>query len=132
MVRVKGVDNLGTEGAVSVAPAVTLVDVAIFAVMPAPGEHPINEASTVVFSVAGLYDGRVEVLLSNKPIEDAWRLVIVVNTPELAKFFVLLDDAVMQPGPFTVTIKIGDVTRYYDYEVLDERSGFGFGRLRPW
>ena len=132
VVRVKGVDNLGTEGAVSVAPAVTLVDVAIFAVMPAPGEHPINEASTVVFSVAGLYDGRVEVLLSNKPIEDAWRLVIVVNTPELAKFFVLLDDAVMQPGPFTVTIKIGDVTRYYDYEVLDERSGFGFGRLRPW
>jgi len=30
------------------------------------------------------------------------------------------------------SIKIGDVTRICDYEVLDERSGFGFGRLRPW
>jgi len=129
---VKGVDNLGNEGAVSVAPMVTLVDVAIFDLMPAPGEHPINEASTIVFSVVGLYDGRVEVLLSNKPIEDAWRLVTIVNTPALAKFYILLDDAVMQPGPLTVTIKVGDVTRYCDYEVLDERTGFGFGRLRPW
>jgi hypothetical protein len=132
VLRVKGVDNLGNEGAVIVAPTVTLVDVAIFDVMPAPGEHPINEASTIVFSVAGLYDGRVEVLLSNKPIEDAWRLVTIVNTPGLAKFYVLLDDAVMQPGSLTVAIKIGDVVRYCDYEVLDERSGFGFGRLRPW
>jgi hypothetical protein len=132
VLRVKGLDNLGNEGAVSEAPAVTLVDVAIFDVMPAPGEHPINEASTIVFSVAGLYDGRVEVLLGDKPIEDAWRLVTIANTPALAKFYVLLDDAVMQPGPLTVTIKVGDVTRYCDYEVLDERTGFGFGRLRPW
>jgi len=132
VLQVKGVDNLGNEGAVSVAPMVTLVDVAIFDLMPAPGEHPINEASTIVFSVVGLYDGRVEVLLSNKPIEDAWRLVTIVNTPALAKFYILLDDAVMQPGPLTVTIKVGDVTRYCDYEVLDERTGFGFGRLRPW
>jgi hypothetical protein len=130
---VKGVDNLGNESAAEKAPAVTLVDAAIFDLMPAPGEHAINEASTIVFSVAGLYD-QVEVLLSNKPIEDddAWRLVTIFNTPELAKFYILLDDAVMQPGPLTVTIKIGDVTRYCDYEVLDERSGFGFGRLRPW
>jgi len=132
ILRVKGADNAGNEGAVIVAPTVTLVDVAIFDVMPAPGEHPINEASTIVFSVAGLYDGQVEVLLSNKPIEDAWRMVTIINTPGLAKFYVLLDDAVMQPGSLTVTIKIGDVIRYCDYEVLDERSGFGFGRLRPW
>ena len=134
MLYVKGVDKLGNESAAEKAPAVvTLVDAAIFDLMPAPGEHPINEASTIVFSVAGLYD-QVEVLLSNKPIEDddAWRLVTIFNTPELAKFYILLDDAVMQPGPLTVTIKIGDVTRYCDYEVLDERSGFGFGRLRPW
>jgi len=56
--------------------------------------------------VAGLYDGQVEVLLSNKPIEDAWRLVTIVNTPGLAKFYVLLDDAVMQPGPLTVTLNL--------------------------
>ena len=132
VLRVKGVDNLGNEGAVSAAPVVTLVDVAIFGLIPASGEHPINEISTIVFSVAGLYDGQVEVLLSNKPIKDTWRLVTVVNTPALAKFYVLLDDAVMQPGPLTVTIKIGDVTRFCDYAVLDRRTGFGFGRLRPW
>jgi hypothetical protein len=67
-----------------------------------------------------------------KPIEDAWRLVTIANTPALAKFYILLDDAVMQPGPLTLTIKIGEVTRFCDYEALDERSGFGFGRLRPW
>ena len=132
ILSVKGVDNLGNEGAVSMAPEVTVVDVAIFDVMPAPGQHPINEASTIAFSVVGLHDGQVEVLLSSKPMEDAWRLVTIVNTPGLAKFYVLLDNAVMQPGPLTVTIKIGDVTRYCDYEVLDERSGFGFGRLRLW
>ncbi|HBK59429.1 MAG TPA: hypothetical protein DDZ84_01370, partial [Firmicutes bacterium] len=45
ILSVKGVDNLGNEGAVSMAPEVTVVDVAIFDVMPAPGQHPINEAS---------------------------------------------------------------------------------------
>mgnify|MGYP006883575401 CR=1 FL=1 len=117
---------------VSVAPTVTLVDVAIFDVMPAPGEHPINEASTIVFSVAGLYDGQVEVLLSNKPIEDAWRLVAIINTPGLAKFYVLLDGDVMVPGPMGIRITVGAENKLFVYTVDSERSGFGFGRLRPW
>ncbi len=132
VLRVKGVDNVGNEGAAAVAHEVVLVDAIVFDVRPEPGAHAINEVSTIAFSVTGLYDGTVEVLLGSRLLEDDWRLVTVVRTPELAKFYILLDADVMQPGPLTVTIKIGDVTRICDYEVLDERSGFGFGRLRPW
>jgi hypothetical protein len=32
----------------------------------------------------------------------------------------------------TVTIRIGEVTKSCDYRVLGERTGFGFGCLRPW
>ncbi|HBK60580.1 MAG TPA: hypothetical protein DDZ84_07265 [Firmicutes bacterium] len=39
---------------------------------------------------------------------------------------------VMQPGMLTVTIRIGEVTKSCDYRVLGERTGFGFGCLRPW
>ena len=132
ILRVKGVDNAGNEGAVAAAHEVTLVDAVIFDVHPEPGAHAINEVSTIAFSVAGLYDGIVEVLLGNELIEDVWRLVTVVRTPELAKFYILLDADVMQPGMLTVTIGIGDVTKSCDYKVLGERTGFGFGRLRPW
>ncbi len=130
--RVKGVDSWGNEGPEAVAPEVMLVDAMIFDVHPEPGAHAINEVSTVAFSVAGLYDGIVEVLLGSRPLEDDWRLVTVVRTPELAKFYILLDADVMHPGMLTVTIRIGDATKSCDYRVLSERTGFGFGRLRPW
>ncbi len=132
VLRVKGVDSWGNEGSEAVAPEVTVVDVVIFDVHPEPGAHAINEVSTIAFSVAGLYDGIVEVLLGSKLMEDDWRLVTVVRTPELAKFYTLLDSDVMRPGMLTVTIRIGDVTKSCDYRVLGERKGFGFGRLRPW
>ena len=82
--------------------------------------------------MAGLRDGTVEVFLGSELLKDDWRLVTVVRTPELAKFYILLDADVMQPGILTVTIRIGDVTKSCDYRVLSERTGFGFGRLRPW
>ena len=129
---VKGVDNAGNEGAATAAYEVTLVDAVIFDIHPEPGAHVINEVSTIAFSVVGLHDGTVDVLLGSRPLEDDWRLVTVVRTPELAKFYVLLDADVMQPGMLTVTIRIGDVTKSCDYRVLGERTGFGFGRLRPW
>ena len=132
ILRVRGVDSVGNEGAIVAAPAVTLVDAVIFDIHPEPGAHPINEVSTIAFSVAGLYDGRVEVLLGDKPIEDGWRLVTVVRTPELAKFYVLLDADIMQPGMLTVTIRVGNSMISCAYRVLSERTGFGFGRLRPW
>ena len=132
MLRVRGVDSWGNEGPEAVAPEVTLVDVVIFDVHPEPGAHAINEVSTIAFSVAGLHDGIVEVLLGSKLMEDDWRLVTVVRTSELARFYILLDADVMQPGMLTVTIRIGDVVKSCDYRVLSERIGFGFGRLRPW
>ena len=132
MLYVKGVDNAGNEGAATAAYEVTLVDAVIFDIHPEPGAHVINEVSTIAFSVVGLHDGTVDVLLGSRPLEDDWRLVTVVRTPELAKFYVLLDADVMQPGMLTVTIRIGDVTKSCDYRVLGERTGFGFGRLRPW
>ena len=132
ILRVNGVDNAGNESAAVVADAVTLVDAVVFDIRPEPGAHAINEVSTIAFSVAGLYDGHVEVLLGDKPIEDGWRLVTVVRTPELAKFYVLLDADIMQPGMLIVTIRVGDSMISCAYRVLSERSGFGFGRLRPW
>jgi hypothetical protein len=132
ILRVKGVDNAGNESAAVVADAVTLVDAVVFDIRPEPGAHAINEVSTIAFSVAGLYDGHVEVLLGDKPIEDGWRLVTVVRTPELAKFYVLLDADIMQPGMLIVTIRVGDSMISCAYRVLSERTGFGFGRLRPW
>ena len=131
VLRVKGVDNLGNEGPEAEAPAVMLVDAVIFDVHPEPGAHRINEVSTIAFSVTGLHDGTVEVLLGNGPLEDEWRLVSVFRRPELSQFYILLDADVMQPGMLTVTIRIGDATRTCDYRVLSERIGFGFGRLRP-
>ena len=132
VLRVKSVDNLGNEGPEAEAPEVMAVDVVIFDVHPEPGAHAINEVSTIAFSVAGLRDGTVEVFLGSELLKDDWRLVTVVRTPELAKFYILLDADVMQPGILTVTIRIGDVTKSCDYRVLSERTGFGFGRLRPW
>ncbi|MEA4884348.1 MAG: hypothetical protein VB144_11980, partial [Clostridia bacterium] len=129
---VKGVDGIGNESAETVAPSVNLVNVMIYDAMPAPGEHPINEVSTIAFSVVGLYDAPVEVLMGAEPLEHDWRIVTITNTPAIAKFYILLDDAVMEPGPMTITVKIGEITRSFDYQVLSERSGFGFGRLRPW
>lgn len=131
VLRVKGVDDLGNEGPEAEAPEVMVVDVVIFDVHPEPGAHAINQVSTITFSVAGLYDGTVEVFLGSKLLEDDWRLVTVFRSPELAKFYILLDADVMQPGMLTVTIRIGDVTKSWDYRVLSERTGFGFGRLRP-
>lgn len=131
VLRVRGVDNIGNEGAEAVAADVTLADVFIYDLMPEPGAHAINEVSTIAFSVVGLRDGEMEVFVGGRPIEP-WRIVTVINTPERAKFYILLDASVVRPGPMTVTIRIGDVVRFCDYRVLSERTGFGFGRLRPW
>jgi hypothetical protein len=134
MLWVKGVDRLGNVSVdAAEAAVVTRVVPQIATVEPVPGatEYTINDISTIAFQVVGLHEAAIEVRV-NKNLLEPWRIVTLMDTPTLAKFYVLLDGAVMQPGPLTVTIKIGDVTRYCDYSVLNERSGFGFGRLRPW
>ena len=131
---VKGVDKLGNVSVdAAEAAVVTQVVPQIVTVEPVPGamEYRINDISTIAFQVVGLHDAAIEVRV-NKSLLEPWRIVTLIDTPALAKFYILLDGAVMQPGPLTVTIRIGDITRYCDYSVLNERSGFGFGRLRPW
>ncbi len=131
---VKGVDKLGNVSVdAAEAAVVTQVVPQIATVEPVPGvtEYRINDVSTIAFQVVGLHDAAVQVRV-NLNLLEPWRIVTLTDTPTAAKFYVLLDGAVMQPGPLSVTIKIGDVTRYCDYRVLNERSGFGFGRLRLW
>ena len=131
---VKGIDRLGNVSVdAAEAAVVTQVVPQIATVEPVPGvtEYRINDISTIAFQVVGLHDAAIQVRV-NLNLLEPWRIVTLTDTPTAAKFYVLLDGAVMQPGPLSVTIKIGDVTRYCDYRVLNERSGFGFGRLRLW
>ena len=60
------------------------------------------------------------------------KLLLVTNTPDLAKLYVLLDGDVMSPGTMGIAVKVGASVEHKDYTVDAERSGFGFGRLRSW
>ncbi len=95
------------------------------------GAYKINEISTISFKVGGLYDGQVKVFVGTTELE-AWRIVTVSSMPAESKFYVLLDEEVMNPGMMTIGIDVGDGPEAFVYEVLTERSGYGFGRLRPW
>jgi len=128
---VKGVDKLGNVGLVATAPVVKQVKPEIVLEEPMQGAYKINEISTIAFRVIGLYDAVPEVRL-NGELLDAWRIVTVVNTPTMAKFYVLLDGDVMVPGPMGIRITVGAENKLFGYTVDSERSGFGFGRLRPW
>ena len=64
---------------------------------------------------------------------DSWRVVEVTRAPALSKYWVLLDGDVMEPGVMEIAVKVGAAEPVnYSYTVDWERSGFGFGRLRPW
>ena len=130
--KVFAADQLGNVGETKVAPIVRQVKPQIFLVQPMPGaEYKINEISTIAFQVIGLYDAMPEVRL-NGELLDAWRIVTVVNTPAMAKFYILLDSDVIVPGPMGIRITVGAGSELFSYTVNSERSGFGFGRLRPW
>ena len=130
--KVFATDKLGNVGEVKVAPVVKQVKPQIILVQPMPGaNYKINEISTIAFQVIGLIDAVPEVLLNGEPLEP-WRIVTVVNTPTMAKFYVLLDSEVMAPGTMGVRITVGAGSELFNYTVDSERSGFGFGRLRPW
>jgi hypothetical protein len=117
----------------AVAPVVTQVIPQIGMLRPLPGATcKINEISTIAFQVVGLIDGPVEVSLNLGGPLEPWRIVTVTNTPTMAKFYVLLDGDVLVPGRLDVRISVGAASEPYSYTVDSERSGFGFGRLRPW
>ena len=130
--EVWGIDALGNEGSAVAAPVVTQVLPQIALVQPVPGgSYKINEISTIAFKVVGLYDGPIRVRV-NGVLLDGWRIVELANTPGLSKFYILLDAEVMAPGPMGIAIEVGATKDTFIYDVDAERSGFGFGRLRPW
>jgi len=131
-------DKLGNVGATKAAAIVKQVKPQIILVQPMPGaEYKINEISTIAFQVIGLVVDdesqyiRPEILVNGEPL-DEWRIVPVVEPPGTAKFYVLLDGDVMVPGTMGISITIGAGSELFIYTVDSERSGFGFGRLRPW
>ena len=130
--KVFATDKLGNVDEAKVAPVVKQVKPQIILVQPMQGaNYRINEISTIAFQVIGLYDAVPQVLLNGEPLEP-WRIVTVVNTPTMAKFYILLDGDVMVPGQMGIRITVGAGSELFSYTVSSERSGFGFGRLRPW
>ena len=130
-------DKLGNVGEPRAARVVKQVKPQIVLVQPMPGaSYKINEISTIAFQVIELIvddDDQYlmpEVLLNGVKL-DAWRIVSVVPPP-VAKFYVLLDSNVMGPGSMGIRITVGAESQLFNYTVDSERSGFGFGRLRPW
>jgi hypothetical protein len=135
VLRVRGIDGLGNVGASMASGKVTVVKPVMGLVVPIPGTYKINMISTIAFEVACLYDAPVTVFVNGVELkgDQAWRLVTVIEPPDMGKYYVLLDGEIMNPGPMLITIKIGADDSYaFSYEVSAERSGFGFGRLRPW
>lgn len=110
------------------------IEPSVYGVYPEENKaYKVNEISTITFKVGGDFDGNVKVYVGDTQLAD-WRVVNVSKTVGEHKYYILLDGAVMTPGT-TMTIKIdvgGMNTHDYVYEVDAERSGFGFGRLRPW
>jgi hypothetical protein len=135
VLRVRGIDGLGNVGASMASGKVTVVKPVMGLVVPIPGTYKINMISTIAFEVACLYDAPVTVFVNGVELkgDQAWCLVTVIEPPDMGKYYVLLDGEIMNPGPMLITIKIGADDSYaFSYEVSAERSGFGFGRLRPW
>jgi hypothetical protein len=131
--RVWATDKLGNKSAVVDVPVVRQATPQISGVRPMPGvQYKINEISTIAFQVVGLHDAPIEVRLNGGEPLDPWRIVTVLDAPTMAKFYILLDGEVLAPGTMAITITIGAESGLFIYEVSPERSGFGFGRLRPW
>jgi len=136
--KVFATDKLGNVGGTKAAAIVKQVKPQIILVQPMPGaKYKINEISTIAFQVIGLVVDeesqyiRPEILVNGEPLAD-WRIVPVVEPPGTAKFYVLLDADVMVPGTMGIRITVGAGSELFSYTVDSERSGFGFGRLRPW
>ncbi|OPZ64051.1 MAG: hypothetical protein BWY85_01374 [Firmicutes bacterium ADurb.Bin506] len=131
VLRVTAVDAIGNVGNELVFPDVTVVNPVVVRVTPLPGSYPINQVSTVVLGVTGVVDAELSVAIGSTDLADE-RIIEIARTVEMSKFYVLLDEEVLSPGELVLTVTAGATVEKFFYEVLNERSGFGFGRLRPW
>ena len=129
VLRVTAVDSLGNTGHELVFPEVTVVDPVVTGIDPPAGTYRINQMSTIVVTLSGLIDADLEVAVGGNQLAP-WRVVELTRTPALSKFYLLLDGAVLAPGHVVLTVRAGAAETRFTYEVLNERSGFGFGRLQ--
>ena len=132
VLRVAARDELGNVGSEQSFPAVYAVAPTVSAPIPSPGAYPVNKVSTLAFSVHGIWDAELEIRANGKLVSED-NLIMLLRSPALTKFYVLIDADMVGPNQrLTIKVKVGDMTWEFDYDVLTERSGFGFGRLRPW
>ena len=132
VLKVAARDELGNVGREQAFPAVYVVAPTVSTPVPSPGAYPVNKVSTLAFSVHGIWDAELEIRADGRPVPEA-NLIMLLRSPALTKFYVLINDDMVGPGRrLNIKVKVGDVTWEFDYDVLTERSGFGFGRLRPW
>lgn len=128
---VQAVDALGNIGNLLEFATTIVVEPVIIDVIPLPGTYTIDRVSTLVLNITGMMDAPLEVAVGANALE-TWRIVELYRTPASTKFYVLLDEEVLMPGRLVLTVDAGMTQRTFIYEVLNERSGFGFGRMRPW
>jgi len=132
VLRVAARDELGNIGGEQNFPAVYVVAPTVSTPIPVPGAYPVNKVSTLAFSVHGIWDAELEIKANDEPVPEE-NLITLLRSPALTKFYVLIDADMVGPNQrLTIKVKVGDATWEFDYDVLTERSGFGFGRLRPW
>ncbi len=131
VLKVAARDELGNIGREQTFPAVYVVAPTVSTPIPSPGAYPVNKVSTLAFSVYGIWDAELEIEANGKPVP-AEKLIMLLRSPELTKFYMLIDADMVEPNQrLTVKVKLGDTIWVFDYDILTERSGFGFGRLRP-
>lgn len=132
ILRVAARDELGNVGSEQSFPAVYVVAPTVSTPIPSPGVYPVNKVSTLAFSVHGIWDAELEMKANGRPVPEE-NLIVLLRSPALTKFYVFIDADMVEPGQrLTIEVKVGDMTWEFGYDVLIERSGFGFGRLRPW
>jgi len=132
VLKVAARDELGNVGREQSFPAVYVVAPMVSTPIPSPGAYPVNKVSTLAFSVHGIWDAELEIKANDKPVPEE-NLIMLLRSPALTKFYVLIDANMAEPGQrLTIKVKAGDMIWEFGYDVLTERSGFGFGRLRPW
>jgi hypothetical protein len=132
VLKVAARDELGNIGGEQNFPAVYVVAPTVSTPIPSPGAYPVNKVSTLAFSVHGIWDAELEMKANDQPVPEE-NLITLLRSPALTKFYVLIDADMAGPGQrLTIEVTVGDMTWEFGYDVLTERSGFGFGRLRPW
>ena len=122
---VQAVDALGNIGNLLEFATTIVVEPVIIDVIPLPGTYTIDRVSTLVLNITGMIDAPLEVAVGANALE-TWRIVELYRTPASTKFYVLLDEEVLMPGRLVLTVDAGMTQRTFIYEVLNERSGFGF------